>query len=740
MSSSTVAHGYRPSLVKTVQLLIDGARDGTLAPITAYEDICDILRDEHIMVERTLDTDEVLVHTANRGTLGLNGYNVHRNGFELTKVGCDPKEMNKAAAFERSPLEPKKSEQLGYNEKQIDLSRGMLAPLTGKESVLSVGTGHTTAFFRAVKFGCKTPIKEMADENGKLNAEQLKRKDARLRKYLECGYTWRVFCWLAEIAWPQLADLCQRALNAAHGVGTKSTELEIMITIACLESDRVAAKSKQTFAEMVTVVSLSAPPCASYITKVGRLAALIGGGPGNQMLQFLNRFSKGFGESRTLGEEFVGAVADIEMSKTQKVTYTRAALVATNLVSTKVSDGVAKLIVKSDVDRLKGQNLRDSVIDNDDRIKQVWNTALSAMTAGDIDEGSFDRLVGQYMVRSMLLLLQKQKLSAEKCEYVDLDAVRVEFIKSIRSVAGDAVVELGEWAKIDTNIVTTVAQAPASSSAKTADTHSVMLSPEEQSMPMHLFTENGFKLGGFVKEKGVASAGNTSDTYKVIKLTDDGVVHLRAVDPFLPIDQLLVVRIELSKFLKNWSNTGAAGTLTQILTLPAVVDATERFNADLQRSQAFGALLVHERSQKERSLLYTICPHAVYASEAIAKHALRLAPLTHIVSLFTEKKSTCVAVHVGKTPIYATSLPRPSNQEDVGKYSFVPYWWVENTTEEAAANMHLASVKIDNVSFPVLQNTRALKLNERLLVFKKKVIKAPLANALADAPAPKKRK
>ena len=59
----------------------------------------------------------------------------------------------------------------------------MLAPLTGKaEIVLSVGTGHTTAFFRAVKFGCKTPINEMAHENGKLNAEQLKRKDARLRK------------------------------------------------------------------------------------------------------------------------------------------------------------------------------------------------------------------------------------------------------------------------------------------------------------------------------------------------------------------------------------------------------------------------------------------------------------------------------------------------------------------------------------------------------------------------------
>ena len=65
---------------------------------------------------------------------------------------------------------------------------------------------------------------------------------------------------------------------------------------------------------------------------------------------------------------------------------------------------------------------------------------------------------------------------------------------------------------------------------------------------------------------------------------------------------------------------------------------------------------------------------------------------------------------------------------------------METTTDEAAANMHLASVKVDNVSFPVLQNSRALKLNERLLVFKKKVIEAPLEHALADAPAPKKRK
>ena len=53
-----------------IQSLIDDARSGAKAPMTAFQDIIDKCTDEQICYKRVLHTDEVMVHTANRGGLG----------------------------------------------------------------------------------------------------------------------------------------------------------------------------------------------------------------------------------------------------------------------------------------------------------------------------------------------------------------------------------------------------------------------------------------------------------------------------------------------------------------------------------------------------------------------------------------------------------------------------------------------------------------------------------------------
>ena len=64
--------------------------------------------DKGIVKVRTYKAKRVICHPQNRGKLGLNPYNVHRNGAEIVKVGYDPKEMAKAAAFEICPLDQTK--------------------------------------------------------------------------------------------------------------------------------------------------------------------------------------------------------------------------------------------------------------------------------------------------------------------------------------------------------------------------------------------------------------------------------------------------------------------------------------------------------------------------------------------------------------------------------------------------------------------------------------------------------
>ena len=152
-----MAVNYSDALVHMVQCKIDAARSGKIPPITAFEDIMELFVEHNIVRVEVVHPSLVFVHTCNRGGLGLNPHNAHRNGAIMKSVGCDPSELHKSLVIEMSPLEPKRSEQMAFNIRLIEAAKGLLAQPTGRERLLSLGGGHFLAFFRAVLEGCKTP-------------------------------------------------------------------------------------------------------------------------------------------------------------------------------------------------------------------------------------------------------------------------------------------------------------------------------------------------------------------------------------------------------------------------------------------------------------------------------------------------------------------------------------------------------------------------------------------------------
>ena len=60
-------------------------------------------------------------------------------------------------------------EQIDANVKVISASKGMLAPVTGKERLRTLGTGHASAFCKAANAGCRTPISYLQDAAGRIN-------------------------------------------------------------------------------------------------------------------------------------------------------------------------------------------------------------------------------------------------------------------------------------------------------------------------------------------------------------------------------------------------------------------------------------------------------------------------------------------------------------------------------------------------------------------------------------------
>ena len=234
-------------------------RDGLLAPITAWKDCIDRLIADKVANKVICLPEEFLIHPSNRSGLGVNAYNVHRVGAMLKQIGVDPAELEKAVAFERMPTEPMCSSQLAFNEKLVSASKGMLAPVSGRERLLSVGTGHTTQFFKAAKFGCATSEPTLADaaSGGKLNAEGLCR-DPRFKAALNQGWLWTIVPWQAEVTWPHLPDLAQRALNASNNVASLMSELEVCVSIAEFAELMPAGSS---FTSCVEAVKMNQPPC-----------------------------------------------------------------------------------------------------------------------------------------------------------------------------------------------------------------------------------------------------------------------------------------------------------------------------------------------------------------------------------------------------------------------------------------------------------------------------------------------
>ena len=144
------AHGYAAQLVHDVQAIIDDTNRGGIAPNTAYEDISSMLTEHGIVKDKVLQVDELGVHPSNRGRLGLNGHNVHRNGHGVDRVGCDLKELSKAAAFELCPLQPRRGEQLAFNPKGHHGQQGLtcsidwprVTPHGGDWSLDRLGQGY----------------------------------------------------------------------------------------------------------------------------------------------------------------------------------------------------------------------------------------------------------------------------------------------------------------------------------------------------------------------------------------------------------------------------------------------------------------------------------------------------------------------------------------------------------------------------------------------------------------------
>ena len=270
----TLPHRYTKEFCDEVNKLIDIGLAG--APESAWLDIKELLlKNNFARYEDNVCADDLLVDECNRGTLGLNPSDFHRNGAKIMKTGCNPAKLHDATSIELAPYGPHRDFQIQFNTKIAEASDGMMAVPTGKERLSTLGCGHFGCLVKSTRAGCRTPEQTLQDMQGHLSVSHLGKIDKRYGALCNNGYRHLVLPYDLRVAFPRLPHLVQLGLNASNEVPTKSTEME---TAESLKEYMLNSKGDVKSA-------IAAVECTSarkgYVDKLATMVQLyVGGGNG----------------------------------------------------------------------------------------------------------------------------------------------------------------------------------------------------------------------------------------------------------------------------------------------------------------------------------------------------------------------------------------------------------------------------------------------------------------------------
>ena len=122
---------------------------------------------------------------------------------------------------------------------------------------------------------------------------------------------------------------------------------------------------------------------------------------------------KSYGENCLLGSEFTTALVDIVLDKSNLYPMVRVGLAITNLCHDKKIDGVAKLITKTDISGLKNNKTRILLQECELFLTRAWKECESSSKQVTLKW----KILGQAMIRSILMLVKEEKLGKEGKEY-----------------------------------------------------------------------------------------------------------------------------------------------------------------------------------------------------------------------------------------------------------------------------------------------------------------------------------
>ena len=137
--------------------------------------------------------------------------------------------------------------------------------------------------------------------------------------------------------------------------------VEVMASISEYAQTQLRSTKKVDWESCITAATASNPACMGYAHLLSTFVKLYSGGDGAPIIRQLDSFSKQHSQSLTLGEDFFDAVVNMKFGETTPCPRVRSSFLAASLTAAQHSNGVAKLLTKTDFTGLKGKAKLEAV-------------------------------------------------------------------------------------------------------------------------------------------------------------------------------------------------------------------------------------------------------------------------------------------------------------------------------------------------------------------------------------------
>ena len=285
---------------------------------------------------------------------------------------------------------------------------------------LSLAGSHSVAFLRCLQNGIQGPDGYHCS---------IAKSDPAW-KAIEEGWTWVVLAASIEEAIPQLPNFIQMAANSTNSISKAINELEVALQIAS------GFEKGLSLPEAVRQASQGDVRCRASIPHIARFVQQFGGGShGFPLLHFLANFSRQFNATLLVGQEVMATLATFDFrDATCMFPMLRVAYWATLLTSPKTQAGFAKIITRSDLEKLRSDSMRSQVEQAETILQDAWKVQVSL--GETYHQAHMIKCYGRLNVRTILFLTGKQKSGRDGTHWQTLQAILGAYTKEVQDAAG----------------------------------------------------------------------------------------------------------------------------------------------------------------------------------------------------------------------------------------------------------------------------------------------------------------